>query len=137
MNRIIALYGHAQCGKSSTLNYLRQMLRKSGTTITAESNNYWDRREVISYKSQVVALCPGGDNEGVIEKNIEYAEEHNADILITASRVRGNGPKRITDYSDANGIVLQWVRKSYEFELSDQIQEDCNQAVAEIILNKI
>ena len=32
MKRIIALYGHAECGKSRTMNILRELIRENGIT---------------------------------------------------------------------------------------------------------
>lgn len=32
-NRIIALYGHAECGKSRTMNILRELIRENGKSM--------------------------------------------------------------------------------------------------------
>lgn len=89
MKRIIALYGHAQCGKSRTMNILRELIRKNGKSISSNPPYLGEQRETFLFNGQVVCLCPGGDSGDIVKGNFAYAASKNADIIITASRTRG------------------------------------------------
>jgi len=74
MNRIIALYSHANCGKSATRNILRELLRQHGQSISKNGPHSGDTPETFLYKDQIVCVTPGGDNEEIILSNCEYAD---------------------------------------------------------------
>ena len=40
MKRIIALYGHAECGKSTTINILRELIWENGKSISSNVAGY-------------------------------------------------------------------------------------------------
>ena len=89
MKRIIALYGHAECGKSRTMNILRELIRENGKSISSNPPCCGEQRETFLFNGQVVCLCPGGDDGAVVKGNFAYAASKNADIIITACRTRG------------------------------------------------
>ena len=95
MKRIIALYGHAQCGKSRTMNILRELIRKNGKSISYNPPYSGEKRETFLFNEQVVCLCPGGDNGDIVKENFAYAASTNADNIITASRTRGESVNEI------------------------------------------
>lgn len=70
MKRIIALYGHAQCGKSRTMNILRELIRKNGKSISSNPPYSGEKRETFLFNGQVVCLCPGGDNGDIVKKTL-------------------------------------------------------------------
>ena len=95
MKRIIALYGHAGCGKSRTMNILRELIRKNGKSISSNPPYSGEKRETFLFNEQVVCLCPGGDNGDIVKENFAYAASTNADNIITASRTRGESVNEI------------------------------------------
>ena len=95
MKRIIALYGHAQCGKFRTMNILRELIRKNGKSISYNPPYSGEKRETFLFNEQVVCLCPGGDNGDIVKENFAYAASTNADNIITASRTRGESVNEI------------------------------------------
>jgi energy-coupling factor transporter ATP-binding protein EcfA2 len=137
MNRIIALYGHANCGKSATLNFLRELLRQNGKSISKNGPHSGDTPETFLYKGQIVCVTPDGDNEEVILSNCEYADSKNADILITAERTKGAPIEALITFAQSKGVEIEWVRKSNEEDLSAATQELCNKENAEIILRML
>lgn len=138
MLRIIALYGHQNCGKTDTLNRLCELIRNNGGVSLASEPPYsGDDPKMFEYKDMVVCICPGGDNGAVVSQNFEYAYSKNADILITASRTRGDSVETITGEGNKNGIKVEWFRKSYEYCLSEAIQQFCNCEYAKVILDEI
>jgi energy-coupling factor transporter ATP-binding protein EcfA2 len=137
MNRIIALYGRSNCGKSTTLNILRELLRLDGQSISKNGPHSGDTPETFLYKGQIVCITPGGDNEEVILSNCEYADSKNADILITAERTKGAPIEALITYAQSNGVEIEWIRKSNEEVLSAATQELCNKETAHLLLNMV
>lgn len=64
--RIIGLYGHGRCGKTTTLNILKEMLRKAGKSISSRPHPNSDTPETFEYKGMVVCVAPGGDKNNLI-----------------------------------------------------------------------
>ena len=117
MKRIIALYGHAECGKSRTMNILRELIRENGKSISSNPPYSGEQRETFLFNGQVVCLCPGGDDGAVVKGNFAYAASKNADIIITACRTRGESINEVYDQEKNLSIKAEWFRRSYEYHL--------------------
>lgn len=138
MNKIIALYGHQKCGKTTTLNLVRELIRSNGGISLSSCPPYsGDKPETFCYKNQIVCVCPGGDNGEVIKKNFKYAYSKNADILITASRCKGEAPKIINTEAAKLGISVKWYQKCLEYHLSESTQMLCNKELAKKIFDTL
>lgn len=137
MKRILALYGHAECGKSETMNFLRNLIRENGEGISSNPPYEGERRETFLYKEQVICLCPGGDDLATIKGNFDYADSKNADIIITACRTRGESIKEVIRQSHEYDIDVEWFRKSYEYHLSEETQNLCNQEFASVMFESL
>ena len=55
--RIIGLFGHGNCGKSETLNELKELLRASGKSISLAEHPFCDKPETFEYKE--ITYIPG------------------------------------------------------------------------------
>lgn len=137
MKRIIALYGHAECGKSTTMNFLREMIRRDGVSMSSYPPYDGEKRETFLYKEQVICLCPGGDDFATVQGNFEYASLKNADIIITACRTKGDTVKVVNQKAREFGIVVEWFRKSYEYHLCAETQALCNQEFAKVMFERL
>lgn len=137
MKRIIALYGHADCGKSATMNFLREMIRKDGVSMSSNPPYEGEKRETFLFKEQMICLCPGGDDLATVKGNFDYADSKNADIIITACRTRGESIKKVIRQSHEYDIDVEWFRKSYEYHLCSETQKNCNQEFARVMFNTI
>lgn len=138
MKRVIALYGRSECGKSETLNLLSSLLHDKGDIIHSSSiHAYGDCFETFRYNDQIICVCSGGDNVAIIKHNFEYAYAQNADIIITASRTRGDGPSYINKEALKQGIAIEWYQKSNEYHLSSETQKLCNKEFAEVIFRTL
>lgn len=138
MKRIIAVYGHAQCGKTTTLNYVRELLRANGTSLSTNPPYKGDQPETFKFKDHTICICPGGDNGDIINSNFEYAIAKNADIIITASRTKGQSVNNIIKYAKQLQIEkIEWYIKCYENYLGSDIQKLCNEKFAEFIFGVI
>ena len=134
---IYVLCGHSNCGKTATLSYLRELLQKQGESTHLQSPHGADRRETFLLDGKTICLTPGGDADWVVKDNLVYFEEQSADILLTASRSRGGTVDAIKEYCKNNDIHVEWIKKSYEHNLSISTQCLCNQETAEFLLNKL
>ena len=137
MKRIIALYGHAECGKSRTMNILRELIRENGKSISSNPPYSGEQREAFLFNEQVVCLCPGGDNGNIVKENFAYAASKNADIIITACRTRGDSINEVYTQEKNLNIKAEWFRKSYEYHLRQETFELCNQEFARVMFDAL
>lgn len=136
MKRIIVLYGHSNCGKTETLNILRELIRENGGNSLSKSIlQGGDVSETFLYKGQKICICSGGDTDDVIIQNFQYANYNKAEVFITASRTRGKGCDYINEEAIKNGLQPEWYKKSYEDHLNRDAQMYCNQSYAETLFN--
>lgn len=127
MKKIIALYRRAETGKTSTLNLLIELLDKNEK---AEENRLTeDRRVSISYGSKKIAVTTWGDNEDELKENIKYFEKKDCDILVTATRTRGETTEILNDYAKEINTEIIWIEKN----LSASLEELINQTQAKDI----
>lgn len=138
MKDIKVLYGHSNCGKSETLNYVRELIRSNGGACLSANPPYnGDRPETFRYNGMIVSICPGGDTADIIYNNFQYAYAKKADIIITASRSRGKGCSIIENEAIKNNAKIHWLKKSREYMLSQKTQDACNREYAKVIFDTL
>lgn len=137
MKRIIALYGHAECGKSATMNFLREMIRENGKSISSNPPYSGEQRETFVFKEQIVCLCSRGDDLATVQGNFEYANSKKADIIITACRTRGATINEVYKQETELNTRVEWFRKSYEYHLCAETQALCNQEFAGVMFKAL
>ncbi len=135
--RIIGLYGHAQCGKSETLNELKEFLRRFGKSLSMESHPYCERPETFEYNGLIVCVAPGGDTRGVVESNCRYFRTKGCDVAISATRTKWGPVDALKEFAEEEDSTVEWVAKSYEYNLSRETQKRCNKETAEVLLKMI
>ncbi len=116
MKTIIALYRRANTGKSTTLNYLIGLLK-------GQEVDFKDKREIVYYGSKKIAVTTPGDNAYEIKKNIEFFEKEDCDILITATRSKGETTNIIYKYHKDINAELKWLEKNLSITLQDLINQ--------------
>lgn len=131
--RIIGLYGHSNCGKSTTLNMLKELLRKEGKSISSQPHPDSDTPETFEYKGMIVCVAPGGDTEEVVKNNVRYFKSKNCDVAISATRCKGGSVTELQKYEKEMGVKIDWKPKSYEYNLSDTTKHQCNQETAKYL----
>lgn len=83
MKDIKVLYGHSNCGKSETLNYVRELIRSNGGACLSANPPYnGDRPETFRYNGMIVSICPGGDTADIIYNNFQYAMQKRQILLL-------------------------------------------------------
>ncbi len=135
--RIIGLYGHGSCGKSATLNFLKELLREAGKSLSRTSHPNNDSPETFEYKGLVICVAPGGDTYDIVERNVQYFKSKNCDVAISATRTSGGSVEALHNYESEVQTKIEWVRKSYEYNLCQATQELCNKETAQFIFNRL
>ena len=59
ITKVIALWGRANCGKSTTLNILKDKLRQHGESL-AVYDHVGEKQELFRYRDNLVCVAPGG-----------------------------------------------------------------------------
>lgn len=133
--RIIGLYGRGGCGKSATLNFLKELLRKAGKSLSQTPQPNSDTPETFEYNGLVICVAPGGDTGEIVESNVRYFKSKNCDIAISATRTCGSSVEAFQRYESEMQTKIEWVHKSYEYNLCKATQDLCNKETAQYIMN--
>lgn len=137
MKRIIALYGRGNCGKTTTLNFLKELLREAGQSISSTSHAWQDVAETFMYKGNTICVATRGDNTAEIQNNILYFDSKQPDIAITASRTQKGSADAIGMYGEEIGVHVDWLKMPYVEHLDSATQETVDKAQAKFILQQI
>ncbi|RRD73840.1 hypothetical protein EII14_09045 [Alloprevotella sp. OH1205_COT-284] len=121
MKKIIALYRRAKTGKTSILNLLIEFLDKNKKV--EENHLTEDRRVSIFYGNKKIAITTWGDNGFELKENIKYFEEEDCDILVTATRTRGETTEILNDYAKEINTKIVWIEKNISASLEELINQ--------------
>lgn len=59
------------------------------------------------------------------------------DVAISATRTKWGCVDALKEYAEIEGVEIEWVAKSYEYNLSRSTQNMCNKETAEILYKMI
>lgn len=82
-------------------------------------------------------MAPAGDNKTTVEANCRYFKMMNCDVAITATRCKGGSVDALNEFAEREGVKIEWVQKSYEYNLSEETKTLCNKETAEYLLRKL
>ena len=82
-------------------------------------------------------MAPGGDTREIVEGNCRYFKMKNCDVAISATRTRWGSADALNEFADSEGVRVEWIPKSYEYNLSETTRELCNKETAEYLLRKL
>ena len=102
--RIIGLYGHSNCGKSATLNMLKELLRDAGKSISSKPHPQSDTPETFEYNGLIVCVAPGGDTREIVEANCRYFKTKKCDVAISATRTRWGSAEALNEFASSVGV---------------------------------
>lgn len=134
--RIIGLYGHGHCGKSETLNELKELLRKAGKSISLAPHPYCEMPETFEYLGRIVCVAPAGDTRVIVEANCRYFKQKGCDVAISATRTKRGSVNALNEFAAKEGVEIDCA-KSYEYNLSEETQRMCNKEMAEVLFRMI
>lgn len=135
--RIIGLYGRSNCGKTQTLNYLKDILRIKGKSISLHGPHGGDEPETFEVDGKIICVAPGGDTEKIVKNNIAYFQSKHCDIAISASRCRGGSPKVLNDFAATLSTTIEWYHKSNEENLSAATKDAANKETAKFLYSRL
>lgn len=135
MKKIIALQGRAQCGKTSTLNLLIDLLAvATGKHNSMPLPHKGDRREIFVIKGVTVGIATGGDTEDIVQKNCSFFTENNCDVVFSAIRTRGGTCRALETFAKQYGLT---VNKQSQDIASIATQHASNLTKAQALYNLI
>lgn len=129
--KVIALYGVANTGKTTTLNLLYNLINPD-TPITDRK----DHRRSFTYKGKTIFIATPGDNKAEIDENIKRARKANCDILVTASRTWGQTVTELENFSKN----IRWIKKNVGHKRQDLVNEAQAldlQAIIDEVINEL
>ena len=135
--RIIGLYGHGECGKSETLNALKELLRETGKSISFKPHPWCEMQGTFEFKGKIICVAPGGDDRKMLQENIRYFKAKRCDVAISTTRCKDDSAEELQKYAKEESVEIEWVQKSYEYNLNKETQTQCNKEIAEVILEMI
>ena len=112
---------------------MKELLREKGKSISSKPHPWCEMPETFEYKGLVVCVAPGGDDKARILDNIHYFKAKKCDVAITATRCKGGSVDALNEFAEHEGVEIEWVQKSYEYNLSKETQTQCNRETAEVI----
>lgn len=142
---VIVLKGVPNSGKTTTLNYLIQILLETedSSLLKDDTDNPkgTDHRVLISYQKKKVYVATPGDLKAEVWKSIALSEIEECDILVTATRTTKVTLKPIEEYAEALHVEPVWVEKSMVDEDRDEANGDIrdkeNRAKAQELKDRI
>lgn len=136
MKKVIALWGHADCGKSTTLNILKDKLRQHGELLAVYDHD-GEKQELFRYRDTLVCIAPGGDNGWVTSNNIKYFKESGCEIAVSGSRCKGAPANDLNDFASECDLNVRWFEMPYVEYLPSHIRTIVESAVADEIFASI
>ena len=135
---IIAYCGKQNSGKTTTLTLLHNMLVQA----FPQSNNLPqpipspDFCSHFLTKGYVICISTGGDDATAILRGLEYFEQQNGHILVTASRTKGQTRNAIKAYLTDN-MDVEFVRINTQYTENPAEQELANMEQAKKLYQSI
>lgn len=129
--KVIALYGVANTGKTTTLNLLNNLINPDNPITDGK-----DHRRTFTYKGKTISITTPGDNETEVKKNIQYIQDKNCDILVTASRTWGQTVTELENFSKN----IRWIEKNVGHKRQDLVNEAQAadlQAIIDEVINQL
>lgn len=111
MEKIIALQGPAQCGKTSTLNLLVDLLEVETTNCAMPTPHAGDRKKVFVINGVTVGIATSGDVARIVQENCNFFNENHCDIVFTATRTKGGTHDVLDKFAASHGLTVKYERK--------------------------
>lgn len=103
---VICLSGSANCGKTQTLNYVREQLLKKGKIVHEEKLRSQDFRCAINVDGKIVGISSRGDIVQFLEDDLPYLEKHKCEIYICTCRTKGKTRGYINDFATGKKLIV-------------------------------
>lgn len=133
---IIAYCGKQNSGKTTTLTLLHNVLSK--TRIQGDNHQLSipspDFCSTFIIKGFVICISSAGDDAAATRRGLEYFEDEQGHMLITAARTRGETVNLLREYeAQHSDVSITWISVEYA---SPAEQPKCNELAASILFRK-
>ncbi|MFA5266204.1 MAG: hypothetical protein WC378_20465 [Opitutaceae bacterium] len=133
MKKIIALWGSADSGKSSSLKIVHKALSKlSGRTIEAFSVSGVDVRDIFIINGVKVGIETQGDPGSRLEESLDIFKNEGCKLIICATRTKGQTTELVNNLKPL--YYISWRGQSSVSE--DTLRDESNNAIASLILKE-
>lgn len=116
---------------------LKELLRDAGKSISSKPHPWSEAPETFEYNGLLICVAPGGDTRAVVERNVRYFKLKRCDVAISATRTKWGSVEALEEYAKEEGVEIEWIQKSYEYSLSKETCQRCNQETAQLIFNML
>lgn len=130
--KVIALFGIKDTGKTTTLNLLNNLINPDNPITDGK-----DHRRTFTYKGKTISITTPGDNETEVKNNIDYAQDENCDILVTASRTKGYGRKLLREQFKDIHFIKKNVADQQKQDFVNKTQAADLQAIIDDVINQL
>lgn len=135
MKKIIGLQGRAQCGKTSTLNLLIDLLEVETKGCAMPVPYIGDRKKVFVINGLTVGVATPGDTEQIVEENCDFFTANNCDVVFLATRTKGGTHHALDRFAAKQGLTVKYEAK--KMESTKGLEPQTNLAQAQELLNMI
>lgn len=137
---IICLYATADCGKTKTIRYLFKRLGGDKKVLARTHDFVGD----LNFGNKKIGFVSKGDPGSPQWENIEPLAQNNCDIIVTASRTKGDTVYNICDIANKYGYTVVWISPFFfhdvqyaSDELCDYFAERNADNIAQYIIDKL
>ncbi|MBP5326705.1 MAG: hypothetical protein J6Y98_02165 [Bacteroidales bacterium] len=109
---IICLYTSANCGKTSTIRNLFLKLGGNKNVINADH----DFVSTVNFGNKSIGFASQGDPGSTQREDVEELAKCNLDIIVTASRSRGDTVDNVTEIANKYGYTVVWISPFYFYD---------------------
>ena len=128
MEKIIALQGRAQCGKTSTLNLLIDLLEVATKGCAMPTPHTGERREIFVINGKIVGVTTPGDADWIVQDNCDFFTANNCDIAISATRTKGGTHQVLDGFAASHGLTVKYESKNIAPTKGLEVQTNLAQA---------
>jgi hypothetical protein len=130
-NKIIALYGRGNSGKTTTLTLVIEAFERFSKAKVIRLIDGVDIQAIITIDSLKIGIETQGDPNSRLETSLNFFEQEGCVIIICATRTRGKTVDIVNNHKP--NYDIKWIKKLYGNTASEQ--EKINKKDAEVIFD--
>ena len=113
---IIALWGRRDIGKTGTIKEVARLLRKHPKSqVIADCEEFADIKVVIEVKDKKIGINSHGDVADYLSDQLKnLVIHHECDVVVTATRTRGETVTCVKEYKQKHGYEIEWVKQIWQ-----------------------
>ena len=131
-------FARSDSGKTTALNQLAKKLKQHKDVVQSDSDDLQngDMWYLFEYKEKKICIITSGDNSKDMEEWFGWALKANADVVVCASRSKGETIDCVNEYAEKGDYYVVWL-SNYYCNSDESIINMLNDCTAESILNVI